>query len=149
MCIRDSLCIVSLFRVTDSIALWAWIKSVPPGVSYTPLDLIPKNLFSTRSTLPIPFFPATWFSFSSNFEGRNFFPLTPTGLLFLKVIEINVALFGAFSGETVLWKMNSGAKFLGFSKTLPSVEVWNKLSSTEKGGAPFLSFGIDTLFFFA
>ena len=45
--------------------------------------------------------------------------------------------------------MNSGAEFLGFSKTLPSVEVWNKLSSTEKGGAPFLSLGIDIPFFFA
>ena len=38
--------------------------------------------------------------------------------------------------------MNSGAEFFGFSKTFPSVDVWNKLSSTEKGGAPFLSFGI-------
>ena len=59
------------------------------------------------------------------------------------------ALLGAFSGETVLWKINSGAAFLGFSKTLPSVDVWNKLSSIEKGGAPFLSLGIGILFFFA
>ena len=35
------------------------------------------------------------------------------------------------------------------SKTLPSVEVWYKLSSIEKGGAPFLSVGIGILFFFA
>ena len=48
-------------------------------------------------------------------------------------------MLGAFSGEVVLWNMNSGAEFFGFSKTLPSVDVWNKLSSTEKGGAPFLS----------
>ena len=56
---------------------------------------------------------------------------------------------GAFSGEVVLWKINSGAEFFGFSKTLPSVDVWNKLSSTEKGGAPFLSFGVGIPFFYA
>ena len=56
---------------------------------------------------------------------------------------------GAFSGEIVLWKINSGAEFLGFSKSLPSVDVWNKLSSTENGGAPFLSLGMGILFFFA
>ena len=58
-------------------------------------------------------------------------------------------MLGAFSGDTVLWKRNSGAEFFGFSKTLPSVDVWYKLSSIEKGGAPFLSFGIEILFFFA
>ena len=58
-------------------------------------------------------------------------------------------MLGAFSGEVVLWKINSGAEFFGFSKTLPSVEVWNKLSSTENGGAPFLSFGIGIWCFFA
>ena len=55
----------------------------------------------------------------------------------------------AFSGEIVLWKINSGAEFLGFSKTLPSVDVWNKLSSTEKGADPLLSLGTTILFFFA
>ena len=60
-----------------------------------------------------------------------------------------LGLLGAFSGDTVLWNINSGAKFVGFSNTLPSVEVWNKLSSTEKGGAPFLSLGTGILFFFA
>ena len=107
------------------------------------------NLFSTRSTLPIPFFPANWLSFSKSLDGDNFFPLTPTGSLFLKLIVTNVALFGAFSGEVVLWNINSGAEFFGFSKILPSVDVWNKLSSTEKGGAPFLSFGIGILCFLA
>ena len=58
-------------------------------------------------------------------------------------------MFGAFSGDIVLWKINSGAEFFGFSKTFPSVEVWKILSSTEKGGAPFLSLGIGILFFFA
>ena len=58
-------------------------------------------------------------------------------------------MLGAFSGEIDLWKIYSGAEFFGFSKTFPSVEVWNKLSSTEKGGAPFLSFGIGIPFFFA
>ena len=62
---------------------------------------------------------------------------------------INEGLFGALSGETVLWKINSGAEFFGFSNTFPSVDVWNKLSSTEKGGAPFLSFGIGMPCFFA
>ena len=65
------------------------------------------------------------------------------------MIVINDGLLGAFSGETVRWKINSGAEFFGFSKTLPSVDVWNKLSSTEKGGAPFLSFGIVMPCFFA
>ena len=59
-----------------------------------------------------------------------------------------VGLFGAFSGEIVLWNINSGAEFFGFSKTLPSVDVWNKLSSTENGGAPFLSLGIGIPCFF-
>ena len=93
--------------------------------------------------------PASWFSFPSNFAGGNFLPLIPIGSLFLKLIETKVILFGAFSGETVLWKINSGAEFLGFSKILPSVDVWNKLSSIEKGGAPFLSFGIGIPFFLA
>ena len=45
---------------------------MPPGVSYTPLDFIPINLFSTKSTRPIPLFPASWLSFSNNFEGESF-----------------------------------------------------------------------------
>ena len=69
------------------------------------------------------------------------------GSPFLKLIVTKVGLLGAFSGETVLWKINSGAEFFGFSNTFPSVEVWNILSSTEKGGAPFLSFGIAIAFF--
>ena len=107
------------------------------------------NLFSTKSTLPIPFLPATKFNFCNKFPGDNFLPLTVIGSPFLNSIITYCALLGAFSGETVLWKINSGAAFLGFSKILPSVDVWNKLSSTEKGGAPFLSFGIGILFFFA
>ena len=75
--------------------------------------------------------------------------LTVIGSPFLNPIETKEALLGAFSGEVVLWKTNSGAEFWGFSKTFPSVEVWNKLSSIEKGGAPFLSFGIGMLCFFA
>ena len=122
---------------------------MPPGVSYTPLDLIPINLFSTRSTLPIPFFPAAKFNFSRIFSGLNLFPLIEIGSLFLKEILIFVFLFGAFSGDTVLWNINSGAELFGFSKTLPSVDVWKILSSTENGEAPFLSFGIGILFFLA
>ena len=114
-----------------------------------PLDFIPINLFSTKSTLPIPFLPARWFTFSNNFAGDSFFPLMPNGSPFLKFIVTKDALFGAFSGEIVLWKINSGAEFFGFSKSLPSVEVWNKLSSTENGGAPFLSLGIAIRCFFA
>ena len=71
------------------------------------------------------------------------------GSPFLKLIVTWVALLGAFSGEIVLWKINSGAEFFGFSSNLPSVDVWNKLSSTEKGDAPFLSFGIGILCLFA
>ena len=100
---------------------------------------MPINLFSTKSTLPIPFFPANRLSFSKSLDGDSLLPLIPIGSLFLKLIVTNIGLLGAFSGEAVLWKINSGAEFFGFSKTLPSVDVWNKLSSTEKGGAPFLS----------
>ena len=81
-------------------------------------------------------------SFSKSLDGDNFFPLIPIGSLFLKLMVTNVGLFTAFSGEIVLWKINSGAGFFGFSNTLTSVDVWNKLSSTENGGAPFLSFWI-------
>ena len=63
---------------------------------------MPRNLFSTRSTLPIPFLPAMLFNFSSSFEGFNFFPLIPTGSPFIKFIEIFEDLLGAFSGEIVL-----------------------------------------------
>ena len=103
--------------------LRALIKRVPPGVSYTPLDLIPKNLFSTKSTLPIPFLPAMSLSFVNSLAGEIFFPFIPKGSPFLKLIVINDDLFGAFSGEIVRWKINSGAEFFGFSKTLPSVDV--------------------------
>jgi len=41
-------------------------------------------------------------SFSNNFDGNNFFPLTPIGLLFLKLIVTKLGLLGAFSGEIVL-----------------------------------------------
>ena len=97
----------------------------------------------------MPFLPANKFNFSKSFSGFNFMPFTETGSPFLNEILIFVFLFGAFSGETVLWNINSGAAFFGFSKILPSVEVWKILSSTENGGAPFLSFGIGILFFFA
>ena len=63
---------------------------------------MPINLFSTKSTLPIPFFPARIFSFCKRFPGDNFFPLTVVGSPFLKPIVTNVGLFGAFSGEVVL-----------------------------------------------
>ena len=111
--------------------------------------MIPINLFSTKSTLLIPFLPATIFNFCNSFFGDNFLPLTVIGSPFLKLILTYEALLGAFSGEVVLWKIYSGAWFFGFSRTLPSVEVWNKLSSIEKGGAPFLSFVIGMLCFFA
>ena len=110
---------------------------------------MPINLFSTKSTRPIAFFPANVFNLSNSFSGFNFFPLIAVGSLFLKVILTIVFLSGAFSGETVLWNIISGAEFFGFSKTFPSVDVWKILSSIEKGGAPFLSFGIGILFFFA
>ena len=63
---------------------------------------MPINLFSTKSTLPMPFFPANKFNFSNSFSGLNFFPSIEDGSPFLKVILTLVFLFGAFSGETVL-----------------------------------------------
>ena len=43
---------------------------------------MPINLFSTKSTLPIPFFPANKLSFSKRLDGDNFLPLIPIGSLF-------------------------------------------------------------------
>ncbi|GIT35986.1 MAG: hypothetical protein Ct9H300mP5_4550 [Candidatus Pelagibacterales bacterium] len=51
-----------------------------------PLDFIPKNLFSTRSALPIPFLPARVFNFCKRFAGDNFLPLRVIGSLFLNPI---------------------------------------------------------------
>jgi hypothetical protein len=39
------------------------------------------------------------------------------------LIVTKLGLLGAFSGEVVLWNINSGAEFFGFSKILPSVDV--------------------------
>ena len=85
---------------------------------------MPINLFSTKSTLPIPFLPASKFNFWSSFAGDNFLLFTDTGSPFLNPIVTKDALLGAFSGATVLWKIYSGADFFGSSKILPSVEVW-------------------------
>jgi len=63
---------------------------------------MPINLFSTKSTLPMPFLPPRKFSFSKSFEGESFFPFILKGSPFLKLIVIKLALFGAFSGATVL-----------------------------------------------
>ena len=87
------------------------------------------------------------FNFCKRFPGDNFLPLTVIGSPFINPIVTKEALLGAFSGEVVLWKINSGAWFFGFSRTFPSVDVWYKLSSTENGGAPFLSLGTGILFF--
>ncbi len=38
----------------DSIAMWAVLNIVPPGVSYTPRDFMPMKRFSTISVLPMP-----------------------------------------------------------------------------------------------
>jgi len=53
-----------------------------------PLDFIPINLFSTKSTLPIPFLPARIFNFCKRFPGDNFLPLIVIGSLFLNPIFI-------------------------------------------------------------
>lgn len=45
--------ITSLSIAIPSISLWAMCKTVAAGVSYTPLDFIPTNLFSTISKSPI------------------------------------------------------------------------------------------------
>ena len=51
-----------------------------------PLDFIPINLFSTKSTLPIPFLPARVFNFCKIFDGDNFLPFIVIGSPFLKPI---------------------------------------------------------------
>ena len=53
-------CISPLSRQMLSMALWAARSTVPPGVSYTPLDFIPTNLLSTMSMRPMPLAPATY-----------------------------------------------------------------------------------------
>ena len=80
---------------------------------------MPINLFSTKSTLPTAFVPAMKFNLSKSISGFNFLPFNDTGSPFLNEILTLVFLFGAFSGETVLWYINSGAAFFGFSNTLP------------------------------
>ena len=95
----------------------------------------------------MPFLPARIFNFCKRFPEDNFLPLTVTGSPFLNPIVTKEALLGAFSAEFVLWKINSGGEFFGFSKTFPSVDVWNKLSSTENGADPLLSLGTGILFF--
>src|SRR3972149_6241421 len=48
--ISESLrCMTSRSMVIDSIARWAICSIVPPGVSYTPRDLMPTYLFSVYS----------------------------------------------------------------------------------------------------
>ena len=51
-----------------------------------PLDFIPINLFSTKSTLPIPFLPARVFNFCKIFDGDNFLLFIFIGSPFLKSI---------------------------------------------------------------
>ena len=53
----------ALSSVILSTALLATKRIEPPGVSYTPLDFIPTNLFSTKSNLPMPFFPPISFKY--------------------------------------------------------------------------------------
>ena len=60
----------------------------------------------------MPFFPARIFNFCKRFPGDNFLPLIVMGSPFLNPIDTNEALFGAFSGEVVLWKINSVNFFL-------------------------------------
>ena len=81
----------------------------------------------------MPFFPAIKFNLVRMFSGFNFFPFIPTGSPFLKLIEIKVGLFGAFSGEVVLWKINSGAEFFGFSKILPQLRYEINCRLQKKG----------------
>ena len=54
---RSFSCDASRSSVIDSSALSAVTSSVPPGVSYTPRDLMPTRRFSTRSTRPTPLRP--------------------------------------------------------------------------------------------
>jgi len=90
-----------------SMSLCAANRMVPPGVSYTPRDFMPTKRFSTMSMRPMPFFEPRSLSMLKSFSGS--FSLLPvfrlvtfTGAPSLKKILIFVALFGAFSGDTVL-----------------------------------------------
>ena len=79
---------------------------------------------------------------------KNNIPI-PTDKKGAPPFSIDDNLYHTSTEGKVLENPKNSAEFFGFSKTLPSVDVWYKLSSIEKGGAPFLSVGIGILFFFA
>ena len=126
----------------DSIALLACNKIVPPGVSYTPLDFIPTNLFSTISILPIPFLPPKSFSFLRRFAGVRCLSFIAIGSPFLNSIVISVGSFGACKGLMVLENICSCGSIHGSSRIFPSAETCKRFASTLNGASPLLSFVI-------
>ncbi len=55
-------------------------NTVPAGVSYTPRDFIPTNLFSTMSKIPTPCFAAISLSFSISLTPSSFSLLSAIGI---------------------------------------------------------------------
>ena len=51
------------------------------------------------------------------------------------MIVTKLGLLGDFSGETVLWNINSGAEFFGFTKTFPSGKYKFKFDIKQSGFA--------------
>ena len=102
-----------LIKINSKIRLWKMYK--PKKIICTNSD--PKKRETIYSILP------SNFNFSKRFPGDNFLPLIVIGSPFLNPMFTIVYLLGDFSGEIVLWKINSGAEFFGFSKIFPSVDV--------------------------
>ena len=92
---------------------------------------MPVNLFSTRSSLPIPLFPAISFKIPRTWDELKSLPSRPTGSPFSKSIVISCSSSGASFNDEVLCQIDSGAGRDGSSRISPSYEVCRIFSSVE------------------
>ena len=114
-----------------SIALLEARRISPPGVSYTPLDFMPTNLFSTISILPIPFSPPILFNLARSLAGDSFSPLIEIKSPLKNSKSIIVGVLGASSQEIVLVYIDSFGCAQGSSKIFPSYDVCRRFASIE------------------
>ena len=121
-----------------SISLWAAYNIVAPGVSYTPLDLIPTNLFSTMSRSPIPFSPPillryTKRSYGSSITVPSSLLRTFTGIPSLNVTTILVSFSGASWGITIFTSILFCIPYIGSSRIPASWLICMRFSSSLYG----------------
>mmetsp|Transcript_3505 Transcript_3505/g.8331 ORF Transcript_3505/g.8331 Transcript_3505/m.8331 type:complete len:227 (-) Transcript_3505:507-1187(-) len=120
--------------VMASRSRWAARRIVPPGVSYTPRDLIPTKRFSTMSMRPIECSPPSLLSILrivAGVEADSFVAMliTLTGSPFSKRIWMSSAVsLHSVSGRVYRW-VESGGVAAGSSRMPDSKEMWNMLSS--------------------